>query len=387
MELLKGKLPINNEVLRWARSSLGLSPSEVARRIGKSEESILSWERGESSPTYPQLERLAYEVYKRPVAVFFFPGIPIEESPKTEFRTVPEKVAGNLPPEIIKAYRNAKVFQLNLEELYEGSKPVAQSLPELFPFVEGADVQKICASVREALAVTIDEQSTWRSPEIAFKKWRSVLEVNGVFVFKDAFHNDEYSGFCIYDNKYPVIFVNNSMPDTRQIFTLFHELGHLLYGSGGVDFRDRRVPESFARRYLAYEVTCNKFANGILVPPEAFQRISLEVTERRFEELADYFSVSREVILRNYLDRGLVTIAYYKKMTAKWNRETRAKKKSGGQYYFTQKAYLGDNYINLAFAQYYKNRISAENLSEYLNIKPKHLENFEHYALGLGVSE
>ena len=82
-------------------------------------------------------------------------------------------------------------------------------------------------------------------------------------VFKDAFHNNNYSGFCVYDEKYPIIFVNNSMPMSRQIFTLFHELSHLLYHLGGIDFRDNRITNSFERQYLNYEVNCNKFANPL----------------------------------------------------------------------------------------------------------------------------
>ena len=36
-----------------------------------------------STPTYSQLEQMAYKIYKRPVAVFF-PSVPKEPSPKTD---------------------------------------------------------------------------------------------------------------------------------------------------------------------------------------------------------------------------------------------------------------------------------------------------------------
>lgn len=39
----------------------------------------------------------------------------------------------------------------------------------------------------------------------------------------------------IYDKVFPLIIVNNSMAKTRQIFTLFHELGHLLFETSGID--------------------------------------------------------------------------------------------------------------------------------------------------------
>jgi Zn-dependent peptidase ImmA (M78 family) len=56
-----------------------------------------------------------------------------------------------------------------------------------------------------------------------------------VSVFKDAFRVDDYSGFCLYDDEFPLIYVNNSTSKTRQIFTLFHELAHLISHTSGID--------------------------------------------------------------------------------------------------------------------------------------------------------
>lgn len=113
---MKPKLPVNPEILRWARTSIGFSIEDVSVKIKKDIKIIKEWEAGLASPTYPQLEKLAYSVYKRPVAVFFFPALPQEENIKTEFRTIPDTMVDSLPPEIIKMYRKAKVFQFNLEE-------------------------------------------------------------------------------------------------------------------------------------------------------------------------------------------------------------------------------------------------------------------------------
>lgn len=377
------KLPINPDVLKWARTSLGLSPKAVAKRMGAKfkAETFENWERGESSPTYLQLERLAHDIYKRPVAVFFFPVVPEEESPKTEFRTLPDTVIDELPAEIIKLYRKAKYFQLNLEELYEGEKPVAKSLLDVFELNEQSQITSITKEIRNILNISIEEQARWRSTETAFKKWREALEANGIFIFKDGFRNDDYSGFCLYHPRYPVIFANNSMPDSRQTFTLFHELAHLLYRSGGIDFRSREVVRSFKGYYFNVEAGCNRFANEFLVPPDIFDKFKLSKSEAHFQELAEYFSVSREVILRNYLERGRVDQNYYQKMVEKWTAQLKGKGGGGGNYYYNQKAYLGERYINLVYAKYYQNRITIDSVAEYLNIKAKKLSIFEHVVM------
>lgn len=380
---MKDKLPINPDVLKWARTSLGLSLEEVSRRLGASfkVEVLRSWENAEGSPTYPQLERLAHDIYKRPVAVFFFPGIPEEETPTTEFRTLPDIVTDELPPEIVKLYRKAKLFQIFLEELYEGEMPVETSLVGAFELDDESGIATITKAIRRALGVSIEEQSEWQSAERAFKEWRDALEACGVFMFKDGFRNDDYSGFSLYHRKYPIIFVNNSMPDSRQVFTLFHELAHLLYRSGGVDFRNRGIVRSFQGHYQDIEVQCNRFASECLVPDEALDSFEASISEAHCEALAEYFSVSREVILRKYLDRGLVDAAYYEHMAAKWTEQAKTRRGLGGNYYYNQRTYLGDRYISLVYKMYYQGKITVDNVAEYLNVKARNLPAFEHVVL------
>jgi hypothetical protein len=52
---------------------------------------------------------------------------------------------------------------------------------------------------------------------------------------------------------------------------------------------------------------------------------------------------------------------------------------SGGNWYRTQIAYLGRDYIGLAFRQYHQNRIDDEQLAAYLETKPKNLGALEEY--------
>ena len=61
----------NPDILRWARERSGRSVEEVARYLKKNASVIESWERGDLSPTIGQLEKLAYQLYKRPLAIFF----------------------------------------------------------------------------------------------------------------------------------------------------------------------------------------------------------------------------------------------------------------------------------------------------------------------------
>jgi Zn-dependent peptidase ImmA (M78 family) len=207
--------------------------------------------------------------------------------------------------------------------------------------------------------------------------WRTAFKKVGIFVFKDAFKAEEYSGFCLYDEIFPIIYVNNSMAKTRQIFTLFHELAHLFFHTSGIDtLSDEYIP-SLPKDAQRIEVICNRFAAEFLVSDDEFEaafrgRAPSEITAA---DLASLFHVSRELIFRKFLDRGLIDRNTYLHAARRWSEERQPG--TGGDYYNTQISYLGSDYINLALSQYYQNRIDETQLAEYLNIAPKNLSTFE----------
>ena len=155
---MKERLPINPDVLRWASTSLSLSLEDVAKRMAKKVEMIKRWESGVTSPMYHQLESLAYEIYSRPVAGFFFLGVPEEETPKTEFRTLPERVTGALAAQIVKLNRKAKTFQLNLNELYAGNKPIETSIIDRFNLSGSSEIINLAKAIRNQLSISIKQK-------------------------------------------------------------------------------------------------------------------------------------------------------------------------------------------------------------------------------------
>jgi len=388
---MKEKLPINPAILTWARESANLLVEDVALRMKKAPEAIEAWEKGDSSPTYVQLERLAYTVYKRPVAIFFFPEPPEEMTAKKSFRTLPESEVEELGASFLRVFRRAQAMQINLEELTDGENPAAKKIFRDLSFHARDDVGAMVEEVREYLGISLVTQVGWANTEVALERWRSAIEEKGIFVFKDAFRDDEISGFCIYDPEFPIIYVNNSMAKTRQIFTLFHELTHLLFRTGGVDMQN----DAFVRRIRGenkrIEVLCNRFAGEFLVPKEEFDRAisRVRIDDEAIEKLAKRYKVSREVIMRKCLDRGLIDQAYYEERSQRWIKEAgeRAGERTGGNYYSNVASYLGDNYLNLVFKSYYQNRFAMDQLAEYLGVKAASIPGLETAFLGRGGTE
>jgi len=306
---------INSELLRWAREQASLSLEEVAGRLKKEAADIESWEEGESAPTYVQLERLAYKIYRRPMALFFLPEPPLEPEPESEFRTLPKAEIRGISTDSRLAIREALARQLSLREICGNHNPSDRLLFRAVPVSVGEDHARATRRVREYLGITIEDQVGWRSPREAFRQWRNALEEVGVFVFKRSLKQREISGFCLADNEFPLIYINNSTPKTRQVFSLIHELVHVLLSTSGITFRDDRFIETLVGRARELEIFCNRFAAEALVPSEDFEqfRHTRAWTDEVVEAIAGRYSVSREVILRRVLDWGFVSREYYKR--------------------------------------------------------------------------
>ncbi len=377
---------INPLILQWARETAGLSIEQVVQKLSRkriTKDTIAAWERGETAPDYFQLERLAYEVYKRPLAIFFFPEPPAEETPRQAFRTLPDSEIDDLPQHLRFLLRQAKSMQLNVEELCEGTNPAREQLLRDLPFNINAPVPELAASVRDFLGIELTTQIEWKTEGHAFNAWREALEEKGIFIFKDAFKSQAVSGFCLYDERFPLIYVNSSRAATHQIFTLFHELAHLLSGTGGIDAPVERYIHQLRGRNKQIEVLASHFAAAFLVPEADFdKRIGkLSIDEDSIKKLAKCYKVSREVILRRLLDKHLITSAYYGQMIARW-RNIKLKEGGGGPDYYTKKrAYLGDRYLELVFSRYYRNKITTAQVADYLGVRISNLPGMERLLL------
>lgn len=375
--------PVNPDVLKWARETAGLSIEDVVQKLKRKRitaETVLSWENGDGSPSYSQLERIAYEIYKRPLALFFFPEPPQEETPKQSFRTLPEYAIERLPERIRFLIRKARVMQINLAELYDNVNPASQHIVRDLSFDLRVSSEQMATTVRDYLGIDLDRQRRWNNSKEALKAWRDALEEHGVFIFKDAFSVNLFSGFCLYDEQFPIIYVNNSQPRNRQIFTLFHELAHLLFRTGGID-----APFNDYRNHLEgdsgrIEVLCNRFTGKFLVPGRDFElKIKgITINDESIQELAVTYHVSREVILRKLLDSNLVEQEFYEEKIRNWKQSVDRRSGKGGNYYSNIGTYLGKRYLGVAFSRYYKNKISVEQLADYLGVKVKNVPSLEN---------
>ena len=129
----------------------------------------------------------------------------------------------------------------------------------------------------------------------------------------------EMRGFWISEHPLPIIALNGSEFPRGKLFTLLHELTHiLLHRSGICDLEDVTVAtESESQRLEWY---CNSVAAAALMPRDSVRRMvrafeassNKRWTDDELLELSGSFGVSKEAMLVRLVSLGYATREYYK---------------------------------------------------------------------------
>ena len=378
---------INPDMLRWARERAGYTVEAIARRRQVPPERIEEWEEGKSYPTWRQLEQLAEKDFHRGVGLFFLNEPPSENTVTAEFRRLPSSMLEELDSDTLYALRQARLRQEDLRMLLgvpgTGERLI---LKDLVGQVDANDPMHLASEVRERLDVSLEEQKAWRTADDALKQWRERVEENGIWVFKRAFRQKDIAGFCLNDETFPVIYLNNGQAKTRQIFTLFHELAHLLFDFNHLERSDsEHYLHNLSEQDRAIEIACNQFTGEFLVPLADFDSATEFLTvaglsEEQLSNLAGIYKVSREVILRKFRDRGWLDSNKYRDWVERWIAAYGSSSGSGGNYYATQATYLGQKYLRVAFNAFEEGRIDELQLAGSLGVKGASLDRLEPYA-------
>ena len=378
---------VQPEMLRWARTTTGLTVDDVATTLKRPSVEIESWETGATAPTYAQLEKLAYDIYKRPLAIFFLPTPPQETMPQVEFRTLPALDMQSLARDTYLHIRKAHAYQLALLELFNGHNPAERCITKELRLTLAGDMATQAQGIRDFLGITQEKQCAWKKAKVALEAWRNAIEDAGVFIFKASFKQKEMAGFCLVDAQLPIIYLNNSVTKTRQIFSLLHELTHLLLNMNGMSKIETSYIEHLPSAQAHIERFCDAMTAEVLMPnadfaiqARSFPSNVERSSDEQFAMLASRYGVSREVVLRRFKDLGRASQAFYDAKAKFWEVQIRPAK-GGGDYYATQGAYISKEFTKEIISRHYRQQLTLEQAADYLGIKAKNFAGFEENFL------
>ena len=302
------KINVCPAILRKLRENSGFSVEELARKLDVSVEKIIKVEEGRDSLTLTQIKKLA-DIYKIPLAAFFSKDIPdIPSLP--DYRLNRER---RLSPEVFVAIRRAKYLSEEIIHL-SGKRSKIPDFPDTQP-------ETLAKNLREYLKLKIP---VFGNPNEALEFYKNILENElNIMVLELPLKSEDVRAFSL-NLELSVIVLNESDEPQVKLFSLFHELAHLLKHGGGICSID------ISEDQFEVEKFCNKFAAEFLVPSEDLitKLKNRTLSDREISELAEQYGVSVQVMMLRLLDSGLIARERYFEFKNKFD-ESKLRKKGG----------------------------------------------------------
>ena len=272
-------------LLALARVAAGLTQTQLAKELGKSQPFVSQVEKGERDIP-PDLLPHWCNTCDIPESFLRSGRLPLDDSVAAmvhrKMKTLPAK-----PHNLANA--QVKMRVLEIDALF-ADIDIVPSL-EITRVPVGTGPADAAAYVRRA----------WRVPSGPLPSLVGLVESAGVpVVLMDCFHRKQSA--TSHQGRWFewMIALNSSHPASRRRFTLAHELGHIVLGHEATVTVDEHESKTL-------EAQANAFAGEILMPAADARRELRSVNFKRLVFLKQRWSVSIAFLIRRALDVGTIS--------------------------------------------------------------------------------
>lgn len=384
------KIQVEPAILKYARYCSGFSIVEAAKKIAIKEEQLVLYEDQKNEISIPRLEKMA-NVYKIPLAYFFLQQIPKDIVLPRDFRIIYASEENNFSHPVMLAIRRARYVQSVIQEFSE--RKISYNFPKV---VLTDNVDNVAATFRSLLGISIVDQGKWFAQSTSLRHWKEAVEKLQIYILQQSLPEERVSAFCLADQSPYIMVLNSSEHENRRIFSLFHEIGHILLHHSGVCTPDNLSRNSY--QYIQIEKFCNQFAASVLVPKHEFLNNShvQEISKLPISQWSDdtvkligaHFGVSQEVIYRRFLTIGTIGENSYeqkrKELIKGYEEYKKQKMKKRGDLRIPQYRMVisknGYAYSSFILENLHSNRITMVEAADYLDTNSRHIPAVEFHV-------
>ncbi|MEI0487717.1 ImmA/IrrE family metallo-endopeptidase [Brachyspira intermedia] len=375
------EVKINGAILKWARECVNLSIEEAVLKTklkSLTNDDLLQFENGQKFPKINAAKNLA-KIYGINLAVLYMPRIPKNIQPKiNDFRQITNKLSRNA----VLLIRKLVYHQEWLKEYL-----VSNGYKELdfvgMISIKNTSVKETVKIIENKLNVQVNYN---KDSKFNFNEIKKSLENKNIFVSIANSHNgnvkskvevQEIRGFAIADKIVPFIFINSSDSDNAKLFTLIHELVHILIGETGIS----NIYSNDTKNKV--EVYCNKVASELLIPDKIFIKYWEEYKEDNIEnkilKLSKQFPSSQLAIIvkarsLKYIEEDIFNNFFdefsNKKIIKNNNKKGRA------DYYKTMDKLNTKKFANYVLEAFHDNEITLRDVYDLLSVKSNNLKKY-----------
>lgn len=283
---------ITAERLREFRKRAGLNQADLAEKLGVDTSLISRWEKGEREPSTQQVVDLS-----RVIGVSLDYLLSATVHPAFKFRAQ------------MSAERNVAVqktlFDAEAQMNYiDAAHHMAKTLPRHFSLrldYAGSYLPELAQQIRVHLRL---------NERISLDELIQALAEQNIFVFRWAMPS-EISGLS-YRGAYVVIFINQCHDPARQLFTLAHELAHVLFHLGRNN--GETAVSTIASNRDPQEKEANAFAAELVMPATIIESIIRQYGKQLrsalvLDTVASWLNVSRDALFYRLISWDIFTWA------------------------------------------------------------------------------
>lgn len=312
-----------------------------------------------------------------PFAYLFLPELPKVENALPDFRADSRDFSPNLQSCIGASKKKQEWFRNHL--IRNGHNK----------FLKDKQINSN-ADIIQAIKILTNFDSIKKMPKNnRFAHIKHMLESSNIIVQQSGMSQNqtqksisitECRGYAIYDEYAPLIFINsNDSSINGKIFTLLHELAHILLKHSGVSSYDFSIDE---------EYRCNEIAGEILMPTNEFKRQWKNTSlENNIENISTYFNdiASPLAIATKALLAKLIKNNEYQQFKKVYlDGITKNKKSSGGAYYANITAVNSKNFSKSVIIDTLNGYETYKDAMDLLDIKSIKVFNKLAEKLGIG---
>ena len=387
------KALINKETLKAICDARRVETSYIAQKIGcKPSSKVDAWmsNTAEVLPTFNQAKKIAGCLHIPFAGLYMNPhDIPMKKLPKMINRRTfrgdhsPSESALNIA--VFDLLESRDLFLSIKKEFDEDVDPFSVNINM------DSSITEVAEAIRRVFGIELAEQFKKPSARQFYLYVRQMIEAKGVYI--QCFSGvdlEEARGIAIYEDTLPIIGINENDRPPAKTFSIIHELVHLLKKQSSMC---NEFISSFSTN--AEEIFCNGVAGELLVPRGALhiklknRGLSKGFTIKDIQNLADDFSVSKEVITRRLLDNSIISDVEYATYNDEFRRQIEIEKEEQRTARSEGRASIiprhpdreaidrtSSKLCSTLYKGYTKDIFSKQDVSRYLGMSRKYIDKF-----------
>lgn len=308
---------VKADVLASVRKRYGMPVAVFAEKVKADVDVVKAWEQTGANLSTAKMDLIANTISCHWSVLLRDDPLPAVNEPRS--KRVANGHSHSPATSTLVAYREANRL---LDDIFMSDLPkVSNDLQTIIDLPKTVSPEKYAAKFRELIDYDMDKRRKLRDQRAVYAYIVEKLEKNGVFVSEQDLDTDDIRGFLISkDSTFLIVISSNDKFPASRLFTLLHEVGHILRGnsSSACDLKD---VNGDLKHGDTEERFCDSFAADVLMPEDEFktdktvESLRTNLDDDALGRVATHYRTSYLAVVRRLYTLNLISYTNYTKKT------------------------------------------------------------------------